>query len=373
MTAAERADIPFNQQWASFSLGRSEVTTTPATQIYLGAEGSPTVIGPVSFSISAYHGTPHKVDKFSLDKIGTGEGAQAYGWGLYFAANKSIAEKYQKDLSGFDELTLHTSKGKKKGALLDDIDLEVAKYLEAGERAAGNFKHNIVYYAKQMAKANGLDAVLVRLDEYGRDAKVSYEKNTGNLYSVTFDVEPEDLLDYDGQITESQKKLIAPIFGEYGMSDSVNSILRELSTNAGKRFGGGSDKKAALLLMQAGIPGLRFLDGNSRSIGEGTHSYVIFDESKIKITAENGQPVKLITDHSAPNTSFSLSRDTERFANTPVTPENPVANTIQKSTKMKFSKARKIGLASHDRFTKRVTFYQMGQCLISLEKQTLDL
>ena len=33
----------------------------------------------------AYHGTPHKVDRFRTDKIGTGEGAQAYGWGLYFA------------------------------------------------------------------------------------------------------------------------------------------------------------------------------------------------------------------------------------------------------------------------------------------------
>jgi hypothetical protein len=44
----------------------------------------------------AHHGTPHKVDKFSLDKIGTGEGVQAYGWGLYFAESDEVAKTYAK-------------------------------------------------------------------------------------------------------------------------------------------------------------------------------------------------------------------------------------------------------------------------------------
>ena len=30
----------------------------------------------------AYHGTPHRFDELSLDAIGTGEGAQAHGWGV---------------------------------------------------------------------------------------------------------------------------------------------------------------------------------------------------------------------------------------------------------------------------------------------------
>ena len=47
----------------------------------------------------AYHGSPHKFDKFSLDKIGTGEGAQAYGYGLYFASKKEIAEHYRRLLA----------------------------------------------------------------------------------------------------------------------------------------------------------------------------------------------------------------------------------------------------------------------------------
>jgi hypothetical protein len=43
----------------------------------------------------AYHGSPHKFDKFSLDKIGTGEGAQAYGHGLYLAESPEVAQTYK--------------------------------------------------------------------------------------------------------------------------------------------------------------------------------------------------------------------------------------------------------------------------------------
>jgi len=56
---------------------------------------------PRAFNQSAYHGTPHRgIDKFSTDNIGTGEGAQAYGWGLYFASKREIAEWYREELTG---------------------------------------------------------------------------------------------------------------------------------------------------------------------------------------------------------------------------------------------------------------------------------
>lgn len=48
---------------------------------------------------SAFHGSPHKFDKFDLGAIGTGEGAQAHGWGLYFAKDKKTAENYKETLS----------------------------------------------------------------------------------------------------------------------------------------------------------------------------------------------------------------------------------------------------------------------------------
>ena len=46
---------------------------------------------------TVYHGSPHKFDKFDMSKIGTGEGAQAYGHGLYFAESPEVAKSYIKE------------------------------------------------------------------------------------------------------------------------------------------------------------------------------------------------------------------------------------------------------------------------------------
>src|SRR5665213_941014 len=48
---------------------------------------------------TAYHGTPHKFDKFSTDKVGTGEGGQSRGWGIYVTNQKELAERYQANVS----------------------------------------------------------------------------------------------------------------------------------------------------------------------------------------------------------------------------------------------------------------------------------
>ena len=52
-----------------------------------------------SFNQSAWHGTPHDFAEFLLSAIGTGEGAQAHGWGLYFAGERSTSEAYKRQLT----------------------------------------------------------------------------------------------------------------------------------------------------------------------------------------------------------------------------------------------------------------------------------
>lgn len=51
------------------------------------------------FFQTAWHGSPHDFDRFDLGAIGTGEGAQVHGWGLYFAANREVSEGYIDRLS----------------------------------------------------------------------------------------------------------------------------------------------------------------------------------------------------------------------------------------------------------------------------------
>lgn len=51
------------------------------------------------FYQSAWHGSPHDFDEFDLGAIGTGEGNQAHGWGLYFAKDKKVSKLYKEVLS----------------------------------------------------------------------------------------------------------------------------------------------------------------------------------------------------------------------------------------------------------------------------------
>ncbi len=72
------------------------------------ATGNRGTFDPLSGNIlhqPAYHGSPHLFDRFTTDKIGTGEGAQAYGWGLYFAENPGVAEDYKLRLAGEAPIT----------------------------------------------------------------------------------------------------------------------------------------------------------------------------------------------------------------------------------------------------------------------------
>lgn len=49
---------------------------------------------------TAFHGSPHKFEKFDLGSVGTGTGIQAHGWGLYFAFSKNTAKRYRDKLKG---------------------------------------------------------------------------------------------------------------------------------------------------------------------------------------------------------------------------------------------------------------------------------
>lgn len=48
---------------------------------------------------SAWHGSPHDFDEFDLGAIGSGEGNQVHGWGLYFAKDKKVSKQYKDVLS----------------------------------------------------------------------------------------------------------------------------------------------------------------------------------------------------------------------------------------------------------------------------------
>jgi hypothetical protein len=82
--------------------------------------------------IRAYHGSPHDFDRFDLSKIGTGEGAQAYGHGLYFAEREGTARSYRDALSppatimvaGRDPLALRAGSDFTRSELIAELGLK---------------------------------------------------------------------------------------------------------------------------------------------------------------------------------------------------------------------------------------------------------
>src|SRR5262245_53429063 len=82
--------------------------------------------------IRAYHGSPHDFERFDLSKIGTGEGAQVFGHGLYFAENPEVARTYRNALSA-PEVSVQTKYKAIDATAHPDTDIRAAGRMIADE------------------------------------------------------------------------------------------------------------------------------------------------------------------------------------------------------------------------------------------------
>ena len=88
------------------------------------------------------------------------------------------------------------------------------------------------------------------------------------MYEVRIDADPDEFLDWGEPLSE-QSELVR----------SAYAALRESSLPAGAEGLDGANSALAEALRGAGIKGLRYLDQGSRASGEGSHNYVVFDDS----------------------------------------------------------------------------------------------
>lgn len=63
--------------------------------------------GEDGYAQAAWHGSPYDFDEFDLGGIGGGLGHQAFGWGLYFAEKRNVAENYKVERKSKNEFTLN--------------------------------------------------------------------------------------------------------------------------------------------------------------------------------------------------------------------------------------------------------------------------
>jgi len=136
--------------------------------------------------IIAYHGSPYSFDKFSLDKIGTGEGAQAYGHGLYFAEAEDVAKNYRDALK---------AKGAyKQESKLDDPTRVAGELYESWNGDIRGALDDAKYYdnSKEIIKAL---------------KKIQENPPAGSMYQVRINANPEDFADWDKPFFEQPKSI----------------------------------------------------------------------------------------------------------------------------------------------------------------------
>ena len=274
-----------------------------------------------------HHGTPHEVDRFTTKKIGTGEGAQAYGWGLYFAQSRAVAKDYAKKLGGEYTVALNADGSPINTEGMSDAAKKLIREatntimvkgrsnresLKVWHESLTDQKETALRWARQgenpesnRAYAKAVDEVLAAT----KNAKLEH-RLAGNLYTVRVKPDADAFLDWDKPLSEQSPKvrkalqksgvhLEAKAIGETPTGEEIyrrmvahaaKDIPIERSAELVKNGGHPSrDPKAASeKLASLGIAGIRYLDQGSRN--QGPWTVVFKDGRKIELgTSEAGK------------------------------------------------------------------------------------
>ncbi len=227
-----------------------------------------------------YHGSPHKFDKFDMSKIGTGEGAQAYGHGLYFAESPNVAREYAQTLDPLLQVAKSNVDAKGTAARV----LQAVDYNK--ERAINELtsRKNMPHVKSDVEWAAKMDAAIAYIKSEGR---------TSNLYKVDIpDEAVSRMLDWDKPLSQQAEvwKVLQEKFPYLGNQGHKTGELALGEIGEGI---GGIGPKLTQEMQQAGIPGIRYLDGGSRTAGKGTSNFVLFDDQLARILEQNGQATGL--------------------------------------------------------------------------------
>lgn len=271
-------------------------------------------------SLIAYHGTPHTIKgKFDISKVGTGEGAQAYGHGMYFAENPAVAKEYSKMMpAGGAQPSPRRTLG---GVEVEPMTPEYKAAQLVEEMGLSKAKKFVANWSKdptpdQVDFVKGVQNSLLGI------TKKSDVKNlgTGNLYKV--DIPDEyipNMLDFDKPLLQQPPNVLKALQsiddpyiqkaittqpklskdGEYWeyMGNTYASKAEALEDATPHRIITGytglgkTPQEVSQALGQYGIKGVKYLDQNSRTSGKGTSNYVVFDPSDVKILEQNSKPL----------------------------------------------------------------------------------
>lgn len=276
---------------------------------------------PTMAELDVYHGTPYTFDpeegaplgRFRSEKIGTGEGAQAYGYGLYLAEKQSTAQNYKETLVAKNDnrITLDGEVVDPRSILGESLENlkkigrqstieKLDRYIKANEKYE-HYNYDIAFVNQQYRNArneiNTIDESRVTLKE-------------GALYKVDLpDAKIEQMLDWDKPLSEqpqlldalkrSKNKAVQSVMAQIGdTSKPIMSFGQDLGLEDGQGLmrrlsyaldGRPNSPKASALLQKLGVPGVKYLDAGSRAGEKGTRNFVVFpgEEQSLTILERN--------------------------------------------------------------------------------------
>ena len=284
---------------------------------------------------AAWHGSPHDFDKFDLGAIGTGEGNQAHGWGLYFAKKKSVSRNYQKELSKRlgttnpklfkveipDEKTMLDEDKYFKEQNKDIINkiVSAVNNLEIDKRKAllDHYKEHPSYTTNKE-----YEKILGKIQSVKQDREYISEALTNNVNKIKEKIAREAAAEYGYNFDELKadntfemaKKLIGEIneklsalekekevegakekIKEDKILESIGDTFtktpytgRDVYVALSKAFGG--DKGASEFLNSTGVKGITY-DGYTDG-----RCYVVFDDKAIKVIEKYNQSINGMTE-----------------------------------------------------------------------------
>lgn len=258
--------------------------------------------------IIAFHGSGADFDQFSLEKIGTGEGAQAYGYGLYFTDSEDIAKFYKDAITDPGGVPL-MYKGKRLDTpWTDEIEERFADELSGLSEGEKDDFITVLANLSQINLKSDAPSLRESSINQGRQQRI-FDKiiddveqpdlGEGKMYKVGLAPKREDMLDWNKFLSEQPKIL-----------DKIKDLpeiktLKERGADLDKYPGfriyqilqdskgvPRKDKAASDQLASVGVEGIKYRAAGSRAANldaaDAEMNYVIFDDKAIKILEKYG-------------------------------------------------------------------------------------
>lgn len=236
-----------------------------------------------------FHGSPHQFDQFEMSRMGAGEGAQAYGEGMYTTSARPVAESYRRALSEEQSIVPDLAKFEYRGEeydfqrVADEIGegaaREVFDFLDwarVDQSTLGG--QTSILDAQEIARQfgeGGQAAAAHKFLERFEDGPVITETGTGPgaLYEVEIPGS-ELMLDYNKTMRNQPREVL----------DRLPELLESQKGLTGEEYywGLGSPEEATATLRGWGVPGMRY-----QGLESGEENFVVFDDRMMNIIARN--------------------------------------------------------------------------------------